>query len=127
MTGLLADTRAYYYLPPLTRNPRLDAAARAHGADMARNNFFGHASTNGDHVTQRVAKAGYSACLAAENLGWGKVHADPQTMMTGWLNSPGHRSNLLHPRATEFGLARAADTDGSHDPLWVLVIGRPGC
>jgi uncharacterized protein YkwD len=127
MPELINRARAEHNLKPLSHSSVLDAVAKAHGADMSKNDFFGHVSSNGDHIGDRLKRAGYNACFAAENLGWGTLFAEPAKMMAGWLKSPGHRSNLLAPRATEYGLAKLSDPDGSHDPLWILVFGRPGC
>ena len=118
--GVNANRRANGQ-PPLAYNRRLAQAAMGHACDMAQNNFFGHNSSNGATVGARVTAAGYRHCLVAENLAWG--YPQPAQIISGWMNSSGHRSNMLHPRATEFGIGI---TQGPKGPNWVLVLAK-GC
>lgn len=127
MSILVNNTRQTSHLSRLIRSERLDKAAVAHGQDMAQNNFFSHVSSDGSRLGGRVKRQGYTACFAAENIGWGSPYAAPEAMFEGWMASQGHRQNILTTRATEFGYARVEDPDGSHDPLWVMVFGKPGC
>jgi uncharacterized protein YkwD len=127
MDALVNGERTSKGMPTISRSARLDAAAFAHGQDMAEKNFFSHVSSDGSRLASRVARQGYGACFAAENIGWGSPYASPDAMMAGWMASPGHRQNILASKATEFGYAKVNDPDGSHDPLWVMVFGRPGC
>jgi len=98
-------------------NRQLGQAAMNHACDMSANNFFGHNGSNGSTVQRRVRSAGYQDCLVAENLAWG--YPSSQQIISGWMNSAGHRTNMLHPRVTEFGVAI---TDGPKGPNWVLVL-----
>jgi uncharacterized protein YkwD len=102
-------------------NRQLGQAAMAHACDMAVNNFFGHNGSNGSTVKRRVQAAGYRDCIVAENLAWG--YPSSQQIISGWMNSAGHRSNMLHPRVSEFGVAI---TEGPKGPNWVLVLAS-GC
>ena len=102
-------------------NPRLGQAAMKHACDMAQNNFFGHRGTDGSNSQARVRQAGYRECLVAENLAWG--YPTSQQIISGWMNSQGHRFNMLHPRAYEMGIGI---TQGPKGPNWVLVVAR-GC
>lgn len=104
----------------LDYNPTLGQAAMSHACDMAVHNFFSHQSSNGGTVQTRVRQAGYHDCLVAENLAWGYPSAGQ--IVSGWMNSPGHRSNMLHPRATEMGIGI---TQGPKGPNWVLVVAKP--
>lgn len=118
--GVNANRRANGQAP-LAYNRQLAEAATAHACDMSVNGFFGHNSSNGANVGARVQRAGYRHCLVAENLAWG--YPSSQQIISGWMNSPGHRSNMLHPRAQEFGVAV---TNGAKGPNWVLVLAK-GC
>lgn len=118
--GLNANRRANGQ-PALTFNKRLSKAAMKHACDMSRNAFFGHQGTDGSNIQTRVRAAGYRDCLIAENLAWG--YPDSKKIITGWMNSRGHRSNMLHPRVAEFGVGIS---QGAKGPNWVLVVGR-GC
>lgn len=113
--------RAANGLGQLEFNRRLGKAAMAHACDMSVNAFFGHNGSNGSDISQRVNATGYRQCLVAENLAWGYPRSEQ--IVTGWMNSPGHRANMLHPRVEQFGIAI---TDGAKGPNWVLVLAR-GC
>ncbi len=116
--GLNAN-RSANGLGQLDFNRKLGKAAMDHACDMSVNGFFGHTSSNGDTISNRVRSSGYRHCLAAENLAWG--YPDPNQIVTGWMNSAGHRANMLHPGVEEFGIAI---TDGAKGPNWVLVLAR---
>lgn len=117
--ALLNAARVQNGLPPLNANPKLAAAAATHAQDMARGGFFSHGGSNGSKPSDRVRAQGYSYCFVAENIaqGW----QTPERVMQGWMESPGHRTNNLSSKASEYGAARA---DGDY---WVLVFGRSGC
>ena len=105
-------------LRPLGRDRKLRAAALRHAADMGRRGFFSHRGSDGTNHGHRIAAQGYRACLAGENIAWGQRSA--REVVHGWMNSPGHRKIILHPRAAEFGA-------GFHPNRrqWVLVVARP--
>lgn len=106
-------------LPAVSRNPALTRAAEAHAADMATRGFMAHVGSNGTGPKERARASGYRPCLIAENIAVGQAGTD--AVLAWWMNSPPHRSNMLHPRASEFGMARAPGNN------WVLLFGRPGC
>lgn len=116
--GVNASRRANG-LAPLKYNPQLGSAAMVHGCDMAVNGFFGHTGSNGSNVQTRVRAENYQNCTVAENLAWG--FPDSSQIIGGWMNSAGHRSNMLHPRVTEMGIGI---TNGAKGPNWVLVLAR---
>ena len=116
---LVNAERAAQGLSSLTRNALLDAAAVAHATDMADNNFFSHTGSDGSAVSDRATAAGYVWTKIGENIGEGNV--TPDTMMDLWMNSTGHRANILDPDFTELGVG----IDDSGTTLWVQVFGRP--
>src|SRR5262249_37355978 len=73
---------------------RLVAAARAHSTDMVTGNYFDHTGSDGSNFVQREERAGYTTGASAENIAWG--YRTPQDVVTAWINSPGHRANLLN-------------------------------
>jgi uncharacterized protein YkwD len=119
MIAALNDIRARQGLTRLSENRDLAQAAINHACDMGVNGFFDHQGSDGSSVQARARAEGFSDCLIAENIAWG--YPDPSQIMTGWMNSSGHRQNMLLPRAREVGMAVAQGADG---PVWVLVIGR---
>jgi uncharacterized protein YkwD len=87
---------------PLRLNSALNAAAQGHARDMAVNNYFSHTSRDGRTAGDRITAAGYSWQTYGENIAWG--YSSWSTAITGWMNSPGHRANMLNPRFKEIGL-----------------------
>ncbi|MDJ0823057.1 MAG: CAP domain-containing protein [Paracoccaceae bacterium] len=116
---LLNGIRAEQGLPPLSPAPRLEEAAMAHALDMVENGFFAHDGTDGSTVGSRAQDQGYGWCRIAENIAQGQKSL-PE-VMRAWVNSPGHRRNILLSDITDYGLVRA------QGDIWVLVLGRDGC
>jgi uncharacterized protein YkwD len=104
---------------PLRFNRQLGQAAMVHACDMLENNVFDHQGSDGSNSQARVQNAGYDDCIVAENIAWGYPRSEQ--IVNGWLNSPGHRRNMLHPRIEEFGVGI---TQGPKGPYWVLVVGK---
>lgn len=100
-------------------NRELGRAAMRHACDMLVNDFFDHQGSDGSNSQARVRRAGYNDCIVAENIAWGYPRSEQ--IITGWMNSPGHRRNMLHPRIEEFGVGI---TQGPRGPYWVLVVGK---
>ncbi len=94
-------------LPPLMIDLRLVEAARLHSLDMATNNFFSHTGSDGSQFWQRIQWAGYFFSWASENIAAG--YATPADVVDGWMNSPGHRANILDTNVTEIGLGYIFD------------------
>ena len=107
-------------LEPLKPNAKLFAAARAHAANMAKQEKLEH-DLDGKGFAERVADAGYKAAGVAENVGWN--FADPKAAVEGWMGSEGHRANLLGEQYTEVGLAVAKSAKG--ETYWVQVFAKP--
>ncbi len=98
---------------------RLATAARAHSADMASNNYFSHTDLKGGGPSDRIAAAGYKPWrMNGENIAAGQ--RSPQEVMTGWMNSPGHRANILNCSYKDFGAGVAMR--GS-EPYWTQDFG----
>ncbi len=117
--SLLNAQRARKGLAPVTRSQKLTAAAAGHASNMATRGYFSHTSPNGRSVGDRVDRQGYNYCVVNENLSYGRKNL--ANVINAWMNSPGHRRNILNPKVTEFGVAQAP---GGY---WVLVMARPGC
>jgi uncharacterized protein YkwD len=109
-------TRAEYGRKPLTYNPKLDRAAKTMANLMASRNTISH--TLGGTLRERVTVAGYEGAVG-ENLGAGQTTLE--SVIQGWLNSRGHRSTLLSPNFTEFGLAGARSSSGK--TYWAFIAG----
>ncbi|MBE9181079.1 pre-peptidase C-terminal domain-containing protein [Oculatella sp. LEGE 06141] len=89
-------------LLPLKTNPKLVAAAKNHSWDMATNDFFAHIGSNGSSPLDRIRASGYKFSLAAENVAAGQ--STPEAVVQAWMNSPGHRANILNAQVREMGI-----------------------
>lgn len=98
------EQRTANNLPPLAQNPKLDAAAQAKTQDMLRLQYFGHVSPSGAGAADLAKNAGYQFIAIGENLAMGDFK-DDQALVLAWMNSPGHRANILNSRYTEIGVA----------------------
>ena len=107
---LLNQERAGRGLLPLKANANLTAAALGHSADMALNNFFGHTSSNGIPPDVRLGNAGYVNCTGVgENIAAGFETA--QSVLDAWMNSVGHRNNILNTIYREVGVGLYTQDD----------------
>lgn len=122
---LVNQERAYAGCPPLTPNDTLLAVAQAHCIDMAYRDFFGHVNPDGRSPFDRMQAAGYPTLMGAENIAGG--YATPADVVAGWMNSPGHRANILngHLRETGVGFIRDPGYKLRLSTFWVQVFGTP--
>jgi uncharacterized protein YkwD len=108
-------------LKPLTLNAELTTAAKIHSRDLARWDRISHFGSDGSNPWDRVKRAGYSARIAAENVGTGQVTIEE--VMKGWQASPSHNKNLLLPEAEHMGIALVQDPKTEFKTFWTLVVG----
>ena len=94
--------RASYGITPLIWCDELAAAARAHSIDMAVNDNFSHTSADGTSFRERMTRLGIANIEIAENISGGS--GTPESMLEVWMNSPGHRGNILNPDLTHLGV-----------------------
>jgi stress response protein SCP2 len=113
--------RARLRLGLLTEDPRLTRAAQAHSEDMVRRAFFAHENPDGRQVWDRAGAAGYPYRKVAENIAAGQPTA--RDVVRGWMDSPGHRANILDPELTQIGVGHALG--GSYGVCWTQVFGTP--
>jgi uncharacterized protein YkwD len=119
---LLNRERAALGLRKLKTSAPLARAARRYSATMVRDDFFDHVSPSGSTLVERIRKTSYlsdaGSFALGENLAWGTGYlATPAKTMEGWMNSPGHKANVLQPRFREIGIgiALGAPSAGSAD------------
>ncbi len=98
-------------LPPLMRESGLDAAARAHTADMATQEALTHVSDTSGTPADRVRAAGVSAAMVAENVA---LHRSTSEAHEALLGSEAHRGNMLSATATHVGLAALPTERGTY-------------
>ncbi|MBL7511718.1 CAP domain-containing protein, partial [Frankia nepalensis] len=114
--------RQRHGLAPLAPDPLLGVAAAAHSEDMARRRFFDHRNPDGLQVADRVTALGYRYATVAENIAAGQ--RTPIEVVEGWMNSPGHRRNILLPEITQIGVGYA-ESDDVYGCYWTQVFGTP--
>lgn len=102
---------------PLTMNPNLRCAARAHSTDMNVRDFFSHTNPDGQGPGWRITQSGYSFSWWGENIAWG--YPTPESVVLGWMNSPGHCANIMNSNFTEIGVGYYQDN------YWTQAFGRP--
>jgi len=112
-------------LKPLRLNSNLEKAAQRHAEDMLARGYFAHESPSGTTVSERARKAGYDWSAIGENLAFGQTSVGE--VIETWMNSPGHRKNLLSRNYSELGvgLALGKGQDGKYQVLWVQNFGSP--
>jgi uncharacterized protein YkwD len=118
VTGLANTERAAAGCDTLRVDERLRTAARAHSQDMAEYDYFDHTGRDGSSPSDRAARAGYPGGVG-ENIAVG--YRTPQDVMQGWMDSDGHRANLLNCDYTAIGVGLAYDADGR--PYWTQDFG----
>jgi len=102
-------------VPPLTMDPDLRAVARAHSQDMVDRDFFSHVNPDGLDPFDRMLNAGITYLSAGENIAYVYGYPDPvATAIAGWMQSPGHRQNILNPSFTHTGLGIAEKAPGEY-------------
>ena len=108
----------------LRANNGLALAGQRHAKDMVRKRYFAHNSRAGRDFKDRIVRSGYTrghAAILGENLAWGSRHlATPRAIVRGWMNSPGHRANILNGSFKEIGIGLAYDAP-------VANGGKPVC
>jgi uncharacterized protein YkwD len=118
---LTNEQRAANGCRPLTADATLTAVAQAHSADMAARDYFSHDSLSGQSPFDRMDAAGYRFTAAAENIAAGQP--TPASVVTAWMNSAGHRANILNCGYREIGIGYA--TGGSYGTYWTQDFGTP--
>ncbi len=121
--ALINSYRKQNGLKPLRLSMELTNAAKAHSRDLARWDRISHYGSDGSNPWDRVKRSGYSARLAAENVGTGQ--ASIEEVMKGWKTSPGHNKNLLMADAEHMGIALVQDPRTEFKTFWTLVLGAP--
>lgn len=108
---LTNEERAKVGAPPLKRASDLDALARAHSQDMISRHFFDHNNPDGKSPFDRMRAAGITYRAAAENIAYGQSSA--ASVMNAWMNSSGHRKNILNATYTEIGIGAIKNSGGT--------------
>jgi uncharacterized protein YkwD len=128
---LLNVERTKRNLAPLRESPQLRAAAGRYARRMVAGGFFDHVSPAGSTLRARIAGVGYlepSGCAIGENIatGSGELSA-PTAIVAAWMQSPGHRRNILARRFRDVGVGVARGMAGAGEgATYVADFGRRG-
>jgi uncharacterized protein YkwD len=117
--ALVNTERANAGCAALTADSRLTTAARGHSSDMASRGYFDHNTLEGVTVGTRVTNAGYRWSAVGENIAWGQATAT--AVMKDWMNSPGHKANILNCSFKNIGVGMAYNS--SRRPYWTQDFG----
>lgn len=105
---LLNKQRKAHGLRPFRVHGALRKAAVGHSRNMARHNFFSHTAPGNVGFADRIRRANYrprGGWSIGENIAWGSGRAaTPKSIVRSWMNSPGHRANILNGRFRTIGI-----------------------
>lgn len=121
VTTLVNSERSKAGCGPVSANAQLQTAALRHSQDMAAKDYFDHNSPDGRDPGDRITAAGYRWTTYGENIARGQ--RTPAQVMEGWMNSPGHRANILNCAFKEIGVGIH---DASGGPWWTQAFGARG-
>jgi len=123
MLASLNSQRSANGLGALSLCGSLGRAAQAHSADQATRRTMSHTGGDGSTLRTRVERSGYLGWTGiAENVAAG--YTSVPSVMNGWMNSAGHRANILNASYTHVGVGLAADSGSSQ--YWTQNFGRSG-
>jgi uncharacterized YkwD family protein len=115
---LVNSERSKAGLKPLKLNSTLTKSAQAKSQDMHDKKYFDHNSPTYGTPFQMMSKFGYKYSYAGENIAMGQK--TPKEVMDAWMNSQGHRANILNSNFTEIGIGYVADGN-----YWTQQFGKP--
>ncbi|CDQ18627.1 CAP domain-containing protein [Halobacillus karajensis] len=102
-------------LSPLKNSNEVEEVAQTKSEDMAQNDYFSHTSPTYGSPFDMLKEFGVDYSTAAENIAAGQQ--SPQAVVDGWLNSSGHRKNIMNENVTHIGVGHAEDGD-----YWVQMF-----
>ncbi|MCF6138448.1 SafA/ExsA family spore coat assembly protein [Pseudalkalibacillus berkeleyi] len=115
---LVNDERAKYGLQPLQENWELSRVARYKSKDMIENNYFSHTSPTYGSPFKMIEDFGITYRSAGENIAAGQQTAEE--VVNAWMNSEGHRKNILSSNYTEIGVGYAKG--GNYGHYWTQMF-----
>ena len=108
----------------LKTNPMLEEAARRKAADMAEKSYFAHYSPEGLSPWYFIQSVNYDFIYAGENLA--VFFSDSEDVVDAWMDSPGHRENILNQNFTEIGIATSKGYYKGEETIFVVqMFGKP--
>jgi uncharacterized protein YkwD len=119
------DERENLSLKPLLANSILDTIAKQRADDLFAFQYFEHSSPDGKTASELAKKNKYDYLLIGENLALGDFGGD-KGIVSAWMNSPGHRANIINEKYTELGVAkRTGEFKGEIVTIAVQIFAAP--
>ncbi|HFD12260.1 MAG TPA: CAP domain-containing protein [Crenotrichaceae bacterium] len=109
---------SYSAVSPVSWNSQLYQAALDHSEEMAQNDYFSHTGLDGNSAGFRITQAGYQWSSYGENIAAG--YSTPESVIQGWLASPGHCKNIMSSSVNNVGVGKA--TGGSYGTYWTQIF-----
>lgn len=126
LADLINQERGNEGISPLVYQSPLAAASRGHSHDMACNSFFSHTGSDSSSPASRAVDQGYSFTTIGENIYAGSgPYNSPDQAFNAWMNSPGHRTNMLNPEFTEIGVGHAFCASSPYGGYFTAMFGKP--
>lgn len=126
--GVLVGTnaeRTKFGLKPLASDSGLDRVATIRMRDMFVKQYFEHVSPSGDSASKEADVVGYEYITLGENIALGNFK-DDDALVLAWMNSPGHRANILNSKYTEIGISVGKGMyEGRETWIAVQIFGKP--
>lgn len=121
MLGLINQFRADNGVGPLSLSPTLTDAAEFHSRDMAERNYFSHDLPGIGTWSDNISNYGYPYGTRAENIAAG--YSTAADTVQSWIDSPGHRANMLDPNLTAIGIGSAYNANSQYGTYWTNTFG----
>lgn len=121
VVSLVNQERAKAGLSPLKINTKLTGVAERKAEDLRDKNYFAHNSPTYGSPFDMMKQFGITYTAAGENIAKGQ--RTPAEVMNGWMNSPGHKANIMNANYTEIGVGYVTDSNGT--TYWVQHFIRP--
>ena len=117
--------RLEYGLPALSADSTLARAADKKSNDMNQNDYFDHVSPRGVGIEELAGQVGYEYVRVGENIARGGFDS-AREVVTAWMDSPGHRANILSSKYTEIGVSIISGIHNGRQ-VWIAVqeFGKP--
>ncbi|MGK5738850.1 CAP domain-containing protein [Micromonospora sp. URMC 103] len=119
VVDLVNAERAKAGCNPVSIDDKLMTAAQGHSQDQADHQDMSHDGSDGSDPGERIERVGYEWRTYGENVAWNQK--TPAAVMDAWMNSPGHRANILNCAFTEIGVGIAS----SNGPYWTQDFATP--
>ncbi|MDE2311921.1 MAG: hypothetical protein KGJ93_02405 [Patescibacteria group bacterium] len=122
--ALTNESRSQYHLAALQENASLDKAAQAKADDMLAKGYFAHTTPDGKTPWDFIVATGYNYLMAGENLAVNFTEAE--NVETAWMNSPGHKANILNKNFEQIGIGISQGQYQGHTAIFVVqMFGTP--